>query len=349
MLKVNRFGTGSIALAVAVLVAAGCGGNAQQGPKALKVPPRAPEPPPVPPVQHVAVDPQLLVSARQELAQAFGSNDPVIRANALEAAQNSLDKPAARDMVLRGLRDADELVRFAAAMAAGQMRLKEAYPTLLRLVNDDDVRVRIGVRYALHRLGDTRFSHDLEKTAQDPSKYVRADTAMVLGLLGEPSALKILRQMQSDGESLVRLQVAEAMWRLGDEQGLGSLASASVSKFADDQMIATQALAGPRDQRVLEHLRGKLTSDWAEITLAAARGMGELGSDEGYGVAVAIAASRSADARQKALAALALGAIGRTDAQPHLEPLLRDPNPNVRLAAATGVLKLGRSSVTRSE
>ena len=334
-------------IACAVLLAAvGCSGGGR--PKVLKVPPRPPEVPAVPPRQDVPVDAQLQTTARQEIRQAFQSNDPVLRANALEAAQHALGADA-KDLVLRGLGDGDALVRFAAAMAAGQLRLRDAYEPLLRLVNDPNTRVRIGVRYALHRLGDTRFSHDLEKTAQDPSKYVRADTAMVLGLLGEPSALKILRQMQSDGESLVRLQVAEAMWRLGDEQGLGSLASASVSKFADDQMIATQALAGPRDQRVLEHLRGKLTSDWAEITLASARGMGELGSDEGYGVAVAVAASRSADARQKALAALALGAIGRTDAQPHLEPLLRDPNPNVRLAAATGVLKLGRSSVTRSE
>ncbi len=348
MLRIKRIVTSQVALLfVTLVVAAGCGGGAQQGPKALKVPPRAPEAPPVPPVQHVEVDPQLLVSARQEIAQAFGSNDPVLRANALEAAQGALDAPAARDMVLHGLGDADGLVRFAAAMAAGQMRLKEAYLPLLKLVNDPNVRVRIGVRYALHRLGDTRFSHDLERTAMDPSKYVRADTAMVLGMLNEPSALKILRQMQNDDEPLVRLQVAEAMWRLGDEQGLQSLTAASISKFSDDQIIAIHALAGPRDTRVLEHLRGKLTSDWPEITLVAARGMGALGSDEGYGVA--LAGARSNDPRQKSLASLAFGAIGRADAQTHLAPLLRDPNPGVRLASATGILQLGRSSLSRSD
>ena len=348
MMKINSTVTRSIGLALVVLVvAAGCGGGGRQGPKALKVPPRAPEAPPVPPVQHVEVDPQLLVSARQEIAQAFQSNDPVLRANALEAAQDALDAPAARDLILRGLGDGAPLVRFAAAMAAGHMRLKDAYQPLLKLVNDDEVRVRIGVRYALHRLGDTRFSHDLERTAQDPDPFIRADTAMVLGMLNEPSALKILRQMQNDEAPVVRLQVAEAMWRLGDEQGLQSLTAASISKFSDDQIIATQALAGPKDRRVIEHLRGKLTSDWPEITLVAARGMGELGSDEGYGVA--LAGARSSDPRHKSLASLAFGAIGRADAQAYLAPLLRDPNSGVRLASATGILQLARSSLSRSE
>ena len=348
MIQEKRSGMGRTVLALTIaVVAIGCAGRGQQGPKALKVPPRAPNAPAVPPVQHVQVDPQLQVSAQQEIQQAFASNDPVLRANAIEAAQNALDNAAARQMVLSGLGDGHEVVRFAAAMAAGKLRLRDAYRPLLRLVNDPDVRVRVGVRYALHRLGDTRFSHDLERTAQDPSKYIRADTAMVLGLLNEPSALKILRQMQNDDEPIVRLQVAEAMWRLGDEQGLESLTAASISKFTDDQMIATQALAGPRDQRVLSHLRGKLTTQWEEINLVAARAMGELGSDEGYGVAVK--GARSADVRQKSLAALAFGAIGRADAQTHLAPLLRDSNPGVRLASATGILQLGRSTYTQSE
>ena len=46
---------------------------------------------------------------------------------------------------------------------------------------------------------------------------------------------------------------------------------------------------------------------------------------------------------------LAFGAIGRADAQAYLAPLLHDPNPNVRLASATGILQLGRSTYTQSE
>jgi HEAT repeat protein len=334
--------------ALTLMMAVGCGGGSRgpRGPKALKMTPPPPKPPAVPAAQAQPLDRQLLTSARQEIRVAFESNEPVLRANALEAAQQTIGAEA-RDLVLRGLRDDDPLVRFAAAMSAGQLRLKEAYRPLLRLVNDRNTRVRIGVRYALHRLGDTRFSHDLEKTAQDPDRYVRGQTAMVLGLLGEPSAVKILRQMLHDDESLVRLQAAEAMWRLGDEDGLKHLATASVSRFADDQLVSIQALAAPKDKRVVEHIRGKLVSDWDEVALAAARAMGQLGYDEGYGVAMK--GVKSTDPRQRALAALAFGAIGRSDAQPYLAPMLRDPDASVRLSAATGLLQLSDSPVTRAQ
>ena len=42
---------------------------------------------------------------------------------------------------------------------------------------------------------------------------------MVLGLLGEPSAAKILLPMLYDPNSAIRLQVAESLWRLGNERG----------------------------------------------------------------------------------------------------------------------------------
>ena len=55
---------------------------------------------------------------------------------------------------------------------------------------------------------------------------------MALGLLGEPSALKILRPMALNRNIMVFLQVAEARWRLGDEAALKDLVTASVSKVA---------------------------------------------------------------------------------------------------------------------
>jgi HEAT repeat protein len=98
------------------------------------------------------------------------------------------------------------------------------------------------------------------------------------------------------------------------------------------------ALAGPRDARVAEHIRPALTSDYTEVALVAARALGQLGSDDGY--AVALKAARGSDERQRALAALALGAIGRADAQDTLAALLKDPNPDVRVAAAAALLQV---------
>ena len=125
---------------------------------------------------------------------------------------------------------------------------------------------------------------------------------------------------------------------LGDRVGLENVVAGTISQYPDDQIVSFLALAGPRDQRVGEHIRGGLTADHVEVQLAAARAMGMLGSDEGYGIALQRAASR--DPRQRALAAFAFGDIGRADAQTHLAPLLKDEDENVRLAAAVAVLKL---------
>jgi HEAT repeat protein len=63
-----------------------------------------------------------------------------------------------------------------------------------------------------------------------------------------------------------------------------------------------------------------------------------LGSDEGY--VLGIEGTRSAEPRERYKAAFALGAMGRADANDELAPLLKDPDPEVRLAAATAILEL---------
>jgi HEAT repeat protein len=314
----------------------GCGGGRNK-PRPVRLNKLPKSPPAVPPQQNVAIDPALVAAARQEILSAALVNDPLIRAHAMEGLKDGLGAPAA-EWIIRGLTDNDPVVRFAAALAAGELRLHQAKNALLVLSDDADPSVRVGAKFALHRIGDTRQSHDLELTAKDPVPRTRGDTALVLGLLGEPSAVKILMPMLFDNNPAVRLQAAEALWRLKSENGLQSLVSFSVSKFPDDQMIALLALAAPRDRRVLGHLEGELTSDYDEVSLVAARGAGLLGSDRGYGVA--LKGAKSADPRQRMLAAMAFGAISRTDAQPVLATLLKDADPDVRLAAATALLQL---------
>lgn len=319
-----------------LLAVAGCG-NGRPAPNhyTLNAPAEAPPPPRK---QNVPLDSALRELARTELLNATRDSDPVIRANGIEALQDTLGAEAS-DAILHGLDDADPLVRFAASMAAGKLKLRAAYSRLTELVNDADDNVKVGVRFALHRLGDTRYSHDLERLAHSPTRSVRANTALALGLLGEPSALQgILRGMTADADPVVRLQVAEAMWRLGDQDGLQMLVVGTISGYPDDQIICVLALGEPKDVRVAPHLYGKLTSEYPEVALAAARALGMLGSDAGY--AIALKASKNSDPRQKAMAALAFGQIGRSDAQDVLAPLLKDPNQPVKLAAATAILQL---------
>jgi HEAT repeat protein len=325
---------------VVSLLATGCGPGE---PKGIKITPEPVKPPPSPARQPMAIDPVLRDEAKSIIFDGLHASDPVIRANSVEAAQNALGTEASAEIV-KAISDQDAVVRFAACMASGSLKIRDAYPELLQTMQSEtDANVQVGVRFALHMLGDKRKSHDLEAFARHPDRHVRANTAMALGMLGEHSGLNVLLGMQNDLDSSVRLQVAEAMWRLGDEDGLKDLAEMSIGGYADEQIMSIIGMADAGDTRVIPHIRGKLASDPKrhdppEIGLVAARLLGKLGSDEGYGVAMH--GATMTDPRLKSLAALAFGAIGRSDAQPILSPMLKDPNQAVRIAAATGILEL---------
>jgi HEAT repeat protein len=336
------FRTASLA---SILMLGGCHGlhSSSNMPGAPKSPPPFPKP------QIVSVDKTLLSTARHEVAVALLSKDEVLRAHALETLKD-VHLPDTDRRVVIALSDSSPLVRKAAAFAAGEMKVAEALDHLAPLVNapelassQDEIYVeqaRIAAIFALFRLGDATYAHDLEQTAMDPRPPVRGDTAFVLGRLDEPSAkpgaLAILSEMlRHDADGNVRLQAAEAMWRLGDEKGEDALIAATVSNYASDQAVALLALAQPHDQRVLGNIEGFLATDYPEVSLVAARAAGMLGSQDGYGVAMEGAQSK--DPRQRSLAALAFGAIGRRDAQPILAKLLRDSDPDVRLAAADAI------------
>lgn len=308
--------------------------------------PKSPKYPPPPPKQvSMAIDPKLLADARKTIQDAFTGRLPgvtaeskvVLRANAVEATQRTAGT-AGSARILAALNDQSPLVRFAGAMAAGQIPVPAAYNRLLELIHDPDESVQVGVRFALHMLGDKRLSHDFEAYVQDPNPQVRANAVLALGLINEPSALKLLRSLKGESSAAVRLQVVESLYHLGDQNAGEELIVGTVSAYPDDQIVSMLALASTHNSTVAKSFLGQLTSDYPEVCLVAARALGEIGSDEG--MAVALNGTHSRDPRQRALAALALGDIGRTDAQPALRPLLLDVDPAVRLAAATAVLQL---------
>ncbi len=313
---------------------AGCGGGDQLGRKEFRP---AKFPPKVPAKKDVPFDARLAEQAKIEVDRAMRSQDPIVRAHAIESIQETLGSEKSGE-IWQAMKDPETVVRFAAVMAAGTIKLADSKPELLELADDPQPTVRVAAAYALHRLGDYRYSKDLERYAQDPMPDVRGNTALVLGLLGEPTAINVLKPMLRDENLAVSLTAAESMWRLGSEDGRDRLIGMTVNINPGYQMVAMLALGAPRDTRIRAHIRANLTNDYIEVALVAARVMGQLDSDEGYGVA--INGAKSSDKRQRSLAALAFGAIRRLDAQEYLQKLLKDPDQEVRIAAATAVLQL---------
>jgi HEAT repeat protein len=284
-----------------------------------------------------AARPGLVAQAKSMLAELLTNNDETIRAHAIEAIKETMGT-AGRQVYINALKDRSSLVRFAGIMATGDVRLAEAQPLLVPLLTDADPNVQVASIYAMHRIGETKFSVGLEKSLGSPDKWTRANTCLALGRLGEKSAIRILKPALRDREVEVRLQAAEALWRLGDEEGLAFLVAASISGNPGHQMVGILALAGPKDPRISEHVRAGLSSNYQEVVLVTARALGMLGSSEAYDKA--LAATTSTDARQRSLAALALGAIGKPQAADSLAVMLKDADPDVRVAASLAILQL---------
>ena len=135
-----------------LLAATGCPPNSpapQLGGKVTR-PPK--QPPAYPPSQPVPLDPELQAAARRELTAGLRSADTLTRVHALEGIRSA--KVAGHDEdVLRALNDPELAVRFAAALDAGEMGLKQALPDLQRMAEDHSEKVRVAVRSALHKLG----------------------------------------------------------------------------------------------------------------------------------------------------------------------------------------------------
>src|SRR5437773_1818019 len=112
-----------------------CGCHSQPTPQKLT---KEPEPPPAYPARHeIPLDNEARESAKREISAALQSNDAITRANGVEAAQDGLRQEGSQRIVA-ALDDPEPIVRFAAAMAAGTLRLADAKPKLLELAEDKD-------------------------------------------------------------------------------------------------------------------------------------------------------------------------------------------------------------------
>jgi HEAT repeat protein len=342
--RIARIGRGLASLVVAgigLTMLTGC----PQGPAGQRelgfAPPSDQEKLRRPPTEQVQpLDPELAKAAREELSKDTSAPEPEVRTHAIEGERDAVGAAAAADY-LKALNDADPQVRFAGVMAVGELKLNEARGALLGMVEDKNPIVRVGVRFALHRLGIFTYSHDLEHFASDADPGVRGATALVLGRLGEPSAVKILMVMRKDNHPAVRQQASEALWRLGNPTGQGDVVGLVYSAHPDDQIMGITALASMRDSKMRQPIRPALSSDYEQVRLVAAWAFGMIGGgpyDLGY--PIAMDGARSSDPKLRVLAARALGAIGRTDEQTVLSGLLKDPDPDVRVRAATAILQL---------
>ena len=298
------------------------------------------------------VGPELRHSALNLLEEAAVSDDPLLRANAVEAMHYA--PLHLEPLVTRGLVDENRGVRFVAAMTIGEFQMTSLAHLLEPLLRDESLSVQAAALYGLERCGRTVDLTRLASMIASDDPEVRGNAAMILGELGNPSAAPMIRRAVGRGMSrvsaarikVVDLQMAEAMVKLGDEHEIEVIRAALFSPGEQGEIAALACMmcGRLRDERVAPNLirlarRTGQFQQSAEVRMAATWALAQIEPAQAT-LEVPLSYVRNEQFTLRAQAALTLGQIGDPAVVGTLTRLLEDPSPMVQVAAAGALLQI---------
>ena len=330
--------------------------------------------------------PELREDAIRQVQASAREKDPFLRANAIEAMQSVPDRAA--PLAQLGLDDAHPAVRFTALVTIGKMRLRELGDAAVRKLNDPDDSVRAAAMYAAQRCGKEVDISEMARMLASPNPSVRGNVVMLLGLMGDRSALPMIdaqarvpmpsRHVDKLRRTIVRVQVAEAQVLLGDPEAISPLRAAAFSEFDEVRVLAVTMLGRLRDASAETALMAIVERDDQpiELRLAAAEAVSHLGGRsaikellQGSGFVTSACGSDNPVLRSQAV--ITAGALDTARQRIYLQllpsdppyiwrlfentrhissmaGLLKDPHPQVRLSAAAAILRALDSQTRRN-
>jgi HEAT repeat protein len=288
----------------------------------------------------------LVAEAEKVVSSCLKSPDGIIRTNAIEVISSS-QKSEFFPKIVELLKDDIVPVRFAAAVAIGDLEYKGCEKNLRQLLKDPDLNVKIAAAYALCRLGEMQQLAVIQKAAKVDDQTVKANTAMLLGKLKSVESLPILYYLKDSENSsdAVAFNATEAIARIGDEKIYQKIWTMLISVYADDRCMGIYAMGALGGNKGVNTILTMLDDDVPQVRLAAAEQLGALGDTSGQFVVLEYLTSPQQQEKVVAdrcnvLAALAIGQIGTEKLVGYLPKLLKNDSPAVRLAAAKSIFIL---------
>jgi HEAT repeat protein len=292
-----------------------------------------------------AVDP--LSEAYQIIWNGLTDINPLVKVNAIEVVATT-GQTRLMPNVERLLRDESAPVRFAAALAVGDLRYSLATKSAGQLLKDEDENVIIAAAYAMTKLGFREYSEVFRVAIDSNDQTVRANAAFLLGKSGDKSALKLLDTAlrSKDSDDKVVFTAAEAMARLGDEQIYPKLWTMLISAYADVRVTGIRAMGLLGTPEARDALITMLDDDVVEVRLAAAQQLGMLKDSTGerevldvFKKNLTAGMDKMARERVNVLTAMAIGQIGTPSLIKFLPQFLKNESKFVRIAAAKAVFQ----------
>ncbi|OHB63959.1 MAG: hypothetical protein A2Y77_10150 [Planctomycetes bacterium RBG_13_62_9] len=321
-------------MGVAMLPMLGCEHSARPPASLL-----APTPPPV--------DGDLLTRARLIVLEGLTDADPQVRTNAVEVVASTREVRLI-PKVQKLLADNVVPVKFAAALAVGDLEYVLAQDDVAALLADPNPNLQIAACYAMMRLGQPQHYKTICNALASSDQTVRANAALLLGKSGQKEGIRLLywTLRRDDSSDMVVLQAAESIAMLRDQRIYPKLWTRLISAYADDRVIGIRAMGALGTEEAKNAIVTMLDDPVPEVRLAAAEQLGRLGDSIGEAeVKEVFEKNLMADmdaqgqGRVRTLAALAIGEIGAESLLKYLPQLLQNPSKAVRLAAAKAVLR----------
>ncbi len=286
------------------------------------------------------------------LLNAVVDPQPIVRATAYEALEGNPD--ALYEAAPFGLIDENRGVRFVAAMSVGDAGLAGLAPLISPLLSDPSESVQAAAIYAMNRIGEGADPSPLAAMARSDDPEVRANAYLVLGLMGNPSAIPLIESTLGKGMRLVNpmrvrlteLQAAEALVLLGDQDDIEPIRAALFTPVEQGEItvLACDMLGRLGDEQARAMLFRMIAASGnqtrpPEIRMAATAALFRLGPplpEDLENLILSQVGDR--DPRRRVQAAACLAVVPGQTALAALEGLLSDGEPMVRTAAAGAIL-----------
>jgi HEAT repeat protein len=280
------------------------------------------------------------------------SSNALERAYAFEAMQSSPELLLEHGP--RGIVDENRGVRFVATMAIGRAVVGRLAPLLHPGLLDDSESVRAATIFALRSLGEGVDPSPLAAMVASDDPEIRGNATMILGMLGNPSAVPLIESSLGKGMRLrnpmrvriTELQAAEALVSLGREDDIEPIRAALFAPVEQGELtvLACDMLGRLEDEQARPMLMRLLLAEGnqrrpPEIRVAAAGAIFRLPAPWEPGLdRVLLEQVDAEDPRLRVQVAAALRRVPGEPAGKALDRMLADADPLVRIAAAGALL-----------
>jgi len=285
--------------------------------------------------------------AQRIIQDALKDKDPLVKVHAIEVVASTRQLKL-MPQVQQLMQDNYVPVRFATALAVGDVEYSPARSSLNKLLNDRDANVIVAAAYAMVKLGSVQHIQILRKAATDIDLKVRANAVLLLGKSNDKSSIQLLWNTLQDKSSDDRTvyQAAEALARLGDNRIYQKLWTMLISAYADVRLMGVRAMGKLKTPEAKNALIRMLDDDILEVRLVAAEQLGVFRDPIGEPKVLEVFEKKltngmdlQAAERINVLTALAIGQIRTPTLKKFLPQLLQNNSKFVRIAAAKAVFQ----------